>query len=414
MPTGSLSTIVIADRSTRDRAVMAQALRRYYKVVTFSDGGRAIEAMHRAPPDLIIVDSGLSGGPGLGLLDRLRGTPSLHHLPVLSTVADQGLVPAAVIARRRDVQPPVPALGMVLTKPFSAADLLRRVSQLLNIGVEAGWHDIEPVQRDALRSSVALFNGIADAVNRPANDAPDLPFQRIREGCRPLVEAVSNADFRAILDGVRRHDDYTYAHSLRVATFLTIFGHGIGLRDDDLATITAGGLMHDIGKTSIPHRVLNKPGALDPEEWRIMRSHVGHTLAALDDTIMVPRGARIIAAQHHEKLDGSGYPLGLARNQINELARMAAITDVFSALTDRRCYKAPMPAEKALSIMGSMTHALDGHLLALFSEMLLDMVDQIDLKSPDRPGGLGGGDGRAAGPGAAPDLGPLSSVGYPI
>lgn len=385
MANGTLSTIVIADRSARDRESMAQVLRRYYKVTTYGDGGRAIEAMHRSPPALAIIDSALSGGGGITVLDRLRGTPALHHVPVLSVVGDQGPVPAAVLARRRDVQPPVPALGMVLAKPFSAADLTLRVSQLVNIGVEAGWHDIEPLQRQALRSSVALFNGIAEAVNRPPGEGPHLPFKRIREGCKPLVEAVANSDFQAILDGVRQHDDYTYAHSLRVATFLTIFGHGIGLRDDDLATITAGGLMHDIGKKHVPHRVLNKPGSLTPSEWHVMRSHVDHTIDALEENVTIPRGARIIAAQHHEKLDGTGYPLGLARNQINELARMAAIADIFGALTDRRCYKAPMPAEKALAMMGTMTHALDGHLLALFSEMLLDMVDQID---PQASGGL--------------------------
>lgn len=336
------------------------------------------------------MTAGPWGGDGLTLLDRLRGEPELSGIPVISTVTDQGPITAQTIARRREVQPPVPTLGMVLCKPFPAAALLRAVSQLHNIGVEARWTDIAPLQREALRSTVAMFNGIAEAVNQPANSVPPVPFQRIREGCRPLIEAVGNSDFKAILDGVRQHDDYTYAHSLRVATFLTVFAHGLGLRDDDLATITAGGLMHDIGKKHVPHRVLNKPGSLDPDEWRVMRSHVDHTLAALDEAVSLPRGARLIAAQHHEKLDGTGYPGGLARNQINELARMAAIADVFGALTDRRCYKPPMPAEKALSIMGTMTHALDGHLLALFREMLLDLVDQID---PPRPSGRGADSG---------------------
>jgi HD-GYP domain-containing protein (c-di-GMP phosphodiesterase class II) len=382
MATGTLSTIFLADRNSRDRQVMTDALRRYYAVTSFSDGMQALDALHRRHPDLLIVDSGLPGGGGVSLLERLRGEADLAAVPVLSTVADHGLIPASVLARRRDAQPPVPALGTVLCKPFSARVLRVWVSRLISLGVEASWSQVEPVQREALRSSVTLFNTLAESVHARDPALPRVPFRHIRDGCRALVEAVASTNFRAILEGVRAHDDYTYAHSLRVATFLTIFGHGLGLRDDELATITAGGLMHDIGKTRIPHHVLNKPGTLDAEEWHVMRSHVDHTLQALDDSVSLPRGARMIAAQHHEKLDGSGYPLGLAHAQIHELARMATIADIFGALTDRRCYKAPMPAEKALAIMGTMTHAIDGHLLALFREMLLDSVDQIDSQAP--------------------------------
>jgi HD-GYP domain-containing protein (c-di-GMP phosphodiesterase class II) len=82
----------------------------------------------------------------------------------------------------------------------------------------------------------------------------------------------------------------------------------------------------------------------------------------------------IIAGQHHEKIDGTGYPLGLAGSDLNQLARMATIIDIFSALTDRRVYKPPMEAEKALSIMNKMEGHVDMGFLAVFKEMLLDSV----------------------------------------
>ena len=90
---------------------------------------------------------------------------------------------------------------------------------------------------------------------------------------------------------------------------------------------------------------------------------------------IIPKPVIIIAAQHHEKLDGSGYPHGLKGDDLNDLARMASIVDVLSALTDRRVYKPPMPAEKALSIMtDEMGHHLDQHFLSMFKAMLLDAV----------------------------------------
>ncbi len=173
---------------------------------------------------------------------------------------------------------------------------------------------------------------------------------------------------------MRQHDNYSYVHSLRVATFLTVFGQAIGLTGDDLLVLASGGLVHDIGKTSIPLDVLNKPGRLEPAEWAVMRSHVDRTLALLQRQPQPPpHGVLVIAAQHHEKLDGSGYPRGLRGPALNDLARMASIVDVFGALTDRRVYKPPMAPEQALDLMaGGMAAGLDQSLLVRFRGMLLD------------------------------------------
>jgi HD-GYP domain-containing protein (c-di-GMP phosphodiesterase class II) len=128
----------------------------------------------------------------------------------------------------------------------------------------------------------------------------------------------------------------------------------------------------------IPHEVLNKPGRLDETELQVMRSHVPKSVDYLELCDTLPKGVITIAEQHHEKLDGSGYPHGLKGGQLNELARMAAIVDVFSALTDRRVYKEPMEPEQALNIMKeSMTSDIDQQLLTLFKSMLLDAVSPV-------------------------------------
>jgi HD-GYP domain-containing protein (c-di-GMP phosphodiesterase class II) len=193
----------------------------------------------------------------------------------------------------------------------------------------------------------------------------------VQDACTPLIESVQNQDFQHILGGVKGHDNYSYVHSLRVGTILSLFGYNMGLRGDDLCMLASGGLVHDIGKMFIPFEILNKPGKLDEAEMQLMRSHVDRTAEYLKGCGTMPRGVSIIAEQHHEKLNGKGYPKGLT--DLNDLARMAAIADVFGALTDRRCYKPPMDPEEALKIMtGAMKEELDQHFLGLFREMLLD------------------------------------------
>jgi HD-GYP domain-containing protein (c-di-GMP phosphodiesterase class II) len=165
---------------------------------------------------------------------------------------------------------------------------------------------------------------------------------------------------------------------MRVATLLSLFGFTIGLSSDEQSVLASGGLLHDVGKMSIPHEVLNKPGRLTPEEFTVMKSHVTASVAYLSGCPDLPQGIHVIAGQHHEKLDGSGYPLGLFGSQLNHLARMASIVDVFSALTDRRAYKPSMEAEVALKMMVEQmgSHHLDMGLLMLFREMLLDAATE--------------------------------------
>ncbi|MBT5036276.1 MAG: HD domain-containing protein [Rhodospirillaceae bacterium] len=125
---------------------------------------------------------------------------------------------------------------------------------------------------------------------------------------------------------------------MRVATFLSLFGNTLGIKGDDLMTLSTGGLLHDVGKMHIPHEVLNKPGKLSDEEFVIMKSHVNCSVEFLNQTSDLPKGVTIVAGQHHEKLDGTGYPHGIEGGKLNELARMASIIDIFSAITDRRVY----------------------------------------------------------------------------
>jgi putative nucleotidyltransferase with HDIG domain len=352
--------VVVVGGSDRQRAEIERALMSFYMVQSFADAEAAQAMLAQTTPALVLIDEEVAPKGGAKLLANLLLLPSMRGVPFVGLSG----------RKQSDLLDFIEAknLGVALAKPFLRSRLLKAISGLINKSVEQAWEKIEPVQRSALTKTVALFNDISDHLE----SGEPIPFGAVRESCKPLAQAIATQSYRDILKGVKGHDNYSYVHSLRVATFLSLFGTTIGMKGDELLLLASGGMLHDIGKMTIPHDVLNKPGRLSPEEFTVMQSHVTNSVALLNTGIEIPKGVIVIAEQHHEKLDGTGYPHGIKGGQLNELARMAAIVDIFGALTDRRVYKDPMPPEKALGVMADMKDGLDQNFLALFRHVLLD------------------------------------------
>ncbi len=142
-----------------------------------------------------------------------------------------------------------------------------------------------------------------------------------------------------ILSNIRYFDDSTYAHSLNVAMLANILGRWLNFNDKDLKTLTVAGMLHDIGKVLIPPKIIKKPGSLTAEEFEIIKQHPMKGYRLLKSKNVDENIARA-ALLHHEKCDGSGYPLGLQRDKINEVAKLITIVDIYEAMTANRCYRA--------------------------------------------------------------------------
>jgi len=255
--------------------------------------------------------------------------------------------------------------GRYLTWPFATKLLMDAIAELINEKAERGWEELPETQKKTLKMTVEEYQGIAEAIS----SGEPIQYSSAADSCSPLVEAINEGGHHALLNSVKSHHNYTYVHSMRVATLLTLFGYGIGMRGDDLLVLSTGGLLHDVGKMITPPTILDKPGKLTEEEWPVMRDHVvesGNLLDAGDD---MTKGAKIIAEQHHEKIDGTGYPLGLKGAELNELARMSGIVDIFGALTNERSYKPAFPPAKAFAILESMQTGIDQNLLMLFKDI---------------------------------------------
>ena len=154
----------------------------------------------------------------------------------------------------------------------------------------------------------------------------------------------------AVNRALRERDENTSAHSGRTCCLALETGQACGLSPDDLATLKLAAELHDVGKIGIPDRVLLKPGPLDDEEWEVMQTHAALGAGMLADSRTdLLQLAEIVARTHHERWDGSGYPAGLAGEDIPLAGRICTIADVFDALTSWRPYKEAWPVSEALA-----------------------------------------------------------------
>ncbi len=356
--------VAIVDTNSRHRDMVAEALLSFYTVHAYANPANAMSGMLLSPPKLILVGQRVGAGNGAHFIRELRREKFLSTAPVIFIIDNEDFRTLDTI---RDL-----GIKDYLVKPYHRSALINAISKQLNGRVEHSWQDLPPTQRKALQGTLSAFNGIADDI---ANGNP-LPYGTVSDSCDAIVEAVNNDELGSLLHQIKDHDNFTYVHSLRFSAFMSLFGKAIGLPKEQQVVIASGGMLHDIGKMTIPRALLNKEGALSPGETKVMRNHVTTSQKLLAASTPIPKGVSTIVGAHHERLDGSGYPCGLAAPALNQLARMAAIIDVFCALTDRRPYKRTAAAHVALETMATeMQHRLDQELLVRFKEILLDSAE---------------------------------------
>src|SRR5215217_6326941 len=205
---------------------------------------------------------------------------------------------------------------------------------------------------------------------RAAQDGVAPSMALVERGLDPVLDAMAAGGLSRWLDTVWAYDDGTYQHCLLVAGLAANFAQHLGFSRPDQRRLTRAALVHDVGKAKIPYAILNKPGRLDDAEQAIMRTHPAAGFELLHDGGECDPVTLDAVRHHHEMLDGSGYPDGLRGPEIGDLVRLLTICDIYAALTERRSYKPPLPAEDALAILAGMGGKLEVRLVAAFGDSI--------------------------------------------
>ena len=183
------------------------------------------------------------------------------------------------------------------------------------------------------------------------------------------VDAIFNSpDSLACMVNIREKDEYLLEHSVAVSVYMTIFAHHLKMSKKVVHHLSIGAFLHDIGKIKIPDEILNKPGKFTAEEFTIMKTHANHSIDIIKKTPGISKLSLEVAALHHEKLNGEGYPFQVEGKDIHKYGRMIAICDIFDALTANRCYKDGFSHNKAFSILREFAKSnhLDSKLVEQF------------------------------------------------
>lgn len=167
-----------------------------------------------------------------------------------------------------------------------------------------------------------------------------------------VCDVILEKDFQiGDLFNVLYHDYGTFTHSTNVAFYAGILASELGHSSTEVRAIATGGFLHDLGKLEIPDAILSKPGRLDESEFAVIKTHslLGYRRLAYREDLC--EGQLMMTYQHHERLDGSGYPVGCVADEIHPWAKLCSVVDVFEALTSQRPYRTPMTQECAIGIL---------------------------------------------------------------
>lgn len=339
-----------------------RTLQRHFNVFLITDPNE-IDGFQSRTVAAALVDSGGTGAAAGEVTARLRGLPNGEDIVIgllrdKDAAIDGSLSGPDRVDTEINVDLPVATMLSAFWSAYERRDSL-------------AWNALDRDSRKALVTAKEAFDVLA---NLPTDDSDPAFARALFSSAATRLSQVSNTPRTSLmLEQLRGHHNYTFSHSTKVAILLSGFGAAIGLGPGEQSILAEAGLLHDTGKLQIPMEILGKPSGLTNDEYEIMKTHAALGGDILQELYPDMPEVMTTARHHHEKLDGSGYPDGLKGIKINEVALLAAVVDIFSALTDRRDYKDPLPAAKAFEIMRPLAGGhVEGRLLREFEAYVHD------------------------------------------
>jgi two-component system, response regulator RpfG len=317
------------------------------EITTCSDAKEALEVCPHQQWDLIVADYQMPGMNGLDFIRQFRLIKDSQEIPILMVTS----------CTDPNVKYQLLDLGIVdfLQKPADASEIIARARNLISLH----------------KATISLKNH----------------NQELTKGVLEMTKVLAEREQESLIVLARAaesRDPQTGSHLMRMASYSKIIALSLGLPEAEAQEIYLAAPMHDVGKIGIPDRILLKDGKLTPEEWQEMKRHTtyGHDILGSSVTPILKLGG-VIALNHHEAWDGSGYPNGKKGHEIPLCARIVAVADVFDALMSTRPYKKAWPLDDALDELTNIAGVrLDPKCVDAFMESI-DSVKQIIINHAD-------------------------------
>lgn len=212
----------------------------------------------------------------------------------------------------------------------------------------------DPLKREAMSTIVTTFKRIGAEPLSERSFVLDKSVNEYKKVVKYIMQELNDhPELMSILSDVCVHDSYIFTHSLNVTLYSLAVGMELKLKPQQLEAIGLGALMHDIGKVAVPKEILLKPGKLTNDEFELIKTHASEGFEILRNTDSVPLLVAHCAFQHHERMDGSGYPRGIRESEIHDYAKIIAVADVFDAVTSNRVYRPAMLPHEGLELLYS-------------------------------------------------------------
>ncbi len=309
------NTVLLVDDIPANIKILVGALRESYRLIVATNGIDAVRAALEKKPDLILLDVMMPGMDGYEVCKCLKAKKETVDIPIIFVTA---------MSEEKDE-----------TRGF----LLGAVDYIIK--------PVNPVIVKArVQTHIALRNAQRE-LQHHRDELEDMVLERTRELREAQIEITNR-----LVQAAEYHDHQTSRHVTRMAHYCVILGRAHGMKEHELTILFHASAMHDIGKLGISDAILHKKGTLTPDEFEEMKRHCligADLLYGAENELM--NMAHLIALTHHEKWDGSGFPLGLKEEEIPFAGRVAALCDVFDALSSKRPYKDAWPLEDARKVV---------------------------------------------------------------
>jgi putative two-component system response regulator len=361
------SNILIVDDEIGPRESLRMILKPYYNIFTAESGYAAIQMVQQVGLDVVTLDLKM---PGISGIDTLQEIRRIDQDVMVIIITGYGTLQSAIEAIRYGVFDYIP-------KPFNVPEIMSIIDKavqrrVLNQKIKSflsNFFESHPLKEPLPHSDGFLQNGLKAMMAYKWNDSGLSDNQTCLEFAKVLASTLEEKD------------PYTSGHSERVCYYSDFICKRLSFEPKDRTELQIASYLHDIGKIGISNRFINKKGALSSTDWAIIKQHSNKSIELLAPLKLSPNILSCIQ-HHHEHYDGTGYPDGLAGEQIPVGARIIAISDAYDSMTSNRPYRKPLSNEETKTELTKYSgKQFDPQLITIFLDVLKEIEEVILMKS---------------------------------